>query len=576
MRAQLRRLAPFLRPSRRELAAGSLCALGGLALSLGYPQLARLVVDEGIGGGALDRVLELSALLFALLLLDAPLTWLRIQAFELAGWRSVARLREALLGNLLAQEAAFHDRETAADLAARLEIDTQQLRALVAHMLPEALRFSLAGAGALALLLYTSPLLSALILLVAPAIAFATARIGHAIQRRTAALREADARAHAAAQETLAALRSVRAHAEEASELARYRSLVQRSVAAGRRLVRSQALLEAATGLASEASLLVGIGAGGALVAAGRLSAGSLVSFLFYAGLVVRAFRNLSRVASGLAQSHAALDRVFALLERESRMPLSGGLRPARALGRLELEDVWFRYPTRPEAPVLCGLSFALEPGEHVALVGASGAGKSSVLALLARFYDPERGALRFDGRDLRELDPSWLRAQLLLVAQDAALFSRSLRENLLLGRAQPPPAQLDAALRAAQAEPFLARLPQGLETPAGDRGLAFSAGQRQRLALARALLREPRVLLLDEATSALDAETEAGLKAALRKLASAPAVLCVAHRLSSVADADRVLLLAGGRLAASGRHEELLRRSAAYRELVETQLVSE
>jgi ATP-binding cassette subfamily B protein len=312
------------------------------------------------------------------------------------------------------------------------------------------------------------------------------------------------------------------------------------------------------------------------LIAAGRISPGQLVSFLFYAGLVVRAFRTLSTVAAKLLETHAAMDRIFELLRREPAMPLAGGLRPEHPRGRLELEGVYFRYVGRPEAEVLRGVNLSVEPGELVALVGASGSGKSTVLSILARFYDPDRGVARFDGRDLRELDPTWLRRQVLLVGQDAAIFSRSLRENLLFGLSDVSSEELESALRAAQAWSFVAALPQGLESTAGDRGLSLSGGQRQRLALARALLRHPRALLLDEATSALDAETEAAVKDALRKLPGAPTVVVVAHRLSTVADADRVIVLSQGVVAASGRHEDLLRSSLAYRELVETQLVAE
>jgi ATP-binding cassette subfamily B protein len=269
-----------------------------------------------------------------------------------------------------------------------------------------------------------------------------------------------------------------------------------------------------------------------------------------------------------------AADRVFALMDRTPAMPLEGGLRPAACEGRIALERVRFAYPTRPDAEVLSGIDLAIESGEVVALVGASGAGKSTIAALTCRLYDPVAGRVLLDGRDLRELDPAWLRARIGVVPQEPILFSASIAENVRYGRPSADDAEVEAACRAAHADAFVRAFPQGYATRVGERGQQLSGGQRQRIAIARAVLKDPRILLLDEATSALDAESEALVQDALDRLMRGRTAVVIAHRLSTVARADRVVVLEAGRVVESGAHAALMDRGGTYRRLVEKQLV--
>jgi ATP-binding cassette subfamily B protein len=325
--------------------------------------------------------------------------------------------------------------------------------------------------------------------------------------------------------------------------------------------------------------MILGLWLGGWLIANGQLTTGALVSFILYAGLVVRATKNLSNFFAQANRIHGTTERIFSYLDRESRMPIEGGERLDPVKGQLRFEGVRFHYGDRGDGDHPHGLEdidLQIDRGEEVAIVGASGSGKSTLMRLAVRFYDPDAGVVRFDGHDVRSLDPGWLRQHVMFVSQDSSLFSRTLDENLRYGREDADDHDVAAALEAVGATTLVASQPQGLETDVGEHGSRLSGGQRQRIALARALVCEPPVLILDEATSALDAESEARIKESLRKLPYRPTVIWIAHRLSTVVDVARVLVVDRGRLVADGTHAELMKTSPVYRDLVETQLVSE
>ncbi len=311
------------------------------------------------------------------------------------------------------------------------------------------------------------------------------------------------------------------------------------------------------------------------LIVAGSLSTGELISFIFYAGLVVRSFKRLSSLGAAVMSAQGATELIYELLERENQMFQGSNLRPAKPQGRIRLQDVRFSYPTRPDVAILKGIDLNIESGQLVAVVGPSGMGKSTVGKLMVRFYDPNQGRVLFDDVDVREFDPAWLRSQVVLVAQESTPLSRTILENVHFGSEDSTASEVSEALQAAQASEFVDSQPEGLETLVGDRGANFSGRQRQRIALARALLHRPRVLILDESTSALDAETEVRIKDSLRKLSYHPSIIIVAHRLSTVVDADRVVMIDDGRVVADGTHDSLVESSQAYRKLVESQLVN-
>jgi ATP-binding cassette subfamily B protein len=307
-------------------------------------------------------------------------------------------------------------------------------------------------------------------------------------------------------------------------------------------------------------------------VARHELTVGDLTSFLVYTLLVGFSLGALADLWAEFLRALGAAERVFELLDRRPLMPRRGGRTLESVTGEVEIDRVTFRYPSRPETEVLSSLSVRIEPGEVVALVGPSGAGKSTIAALLLRFYDPDAGAIRLDGNDLRELDPGWLRRHIGLVAQEPLLFSTSIAENIRYGRPEASRDKIEAAARAANADGFIAEFPSGYDTVVGERGVLLSGGQKQRIAIARALLKDPRILILDEATSALDAQVEHLVVEALDRLMQGRTTLVIAHRLSTVRRADRVLVIDRGNVIETGRHDELVARDGLYRRLVERQ----
>jgi ATP-binding cassette subfamily B protein len=291
--------------------------------------------------------------------------------------------------------------------------------------------------------------------------------------------------------------------------------------------------------------------------------------------MVAFSLSTIADIWAEFMRASGAAERVFELLDRKPEIPATGGERLPAVQGRVEFRDVHFSYPSRPDVPVLQGIHLTLEPGEVVAIVGPSGAGKSTLAALLARMYDPQGGHLELDGRDLKTLDPEWLRQRIGTVAQEPLLFSSSVVDNIRYGRMGATLEEVQAAARAANAHDFITRFPEGYDTLVGERGVQLSGGQKQRVAIARAVLKDPRILVLDEATSALDAESEHLVKDALERLMKGRTTLIIAHRLSTVVGADRVLVLEGGKVVQSGSHAALMTQDGLYRRLVERQFVA-
>ena len=314
---------------------------------------------------------------------------------------------------------------------------------------------------------------------------------------------------------------------------------------------------------------------GGRLVLRGGMSVGGLTSFLVYTLIVAFSLGALADLWADFMRALGAAERVFELLDRKPVLAASGGLQLPEVRGKVELRGVRFSYPARRDVRVIDGVELTLNEGELVALVGPSGAGKSTLAALIGRLYDPDQGAVLLDGRDVRELDPLWLRRRIGVVAQEPILFSTSIADNIRYGRPDATMADVEAAARAAYVHDFANSFPQGYATLVGERGVQLSGGQKQRVAIARALLKDPRILVLDEATSALDAESEHLVKEALDRLMRGRTTLVIAHRLSTVLHADRVVVLEAGRIVQSGAHAALLREGGLYRRLVERQFVA-
>ncbi len=370
----------------------------------------------------------------------------------------------------------------------------------------------------------------------------------------------------------LSSIRTVRSFARERAESDRYNTAVDRSY----RLAAKRALLYGAfTGMFTVAgfgAIALVVWMGGRMVLTGEMSMGDLTAFLLYTLTVAASLSALSGLYADLMKAMGASERVFELLDRPLGLEAGGGGVLARPRGDVAFENVRFSYPTRPDRPVLDGFDLHIRAGEVIALVGPSGAGKSTIAALLARFYDPTSGRIAIDGTPLTTYEPGSLRAHIAMVAQEPVLFATTIEENIRYGRPGASPADIEAAAEAAHALEFISAFPEGMATPVGERGVQLSGGQKQRVAIARAILKDPAILVLDEATSALDSESEHLVQEALDRLMQGRTTLVIAHRLSTVRDADRVVVLEGGRVVEQGSHDALLARNGLYRRLVERQ----
>ncbi len=570
----LRRLIPFLLPYRWHILGAMLALTVAAGTVLGLGQGMRVLIDQGFAGGdtsLLDRAL---LVLLGVIALMAASTYGRFFLVSWIGERVVADIRRAVYDHVLTLSPGFFETTKTGEILSRLTTDTTLLQVVVGSSASIALRNALLFLGGTGMLLVTSPKMTGLVALVVPLVVAPIVFFGRRVRKLSRDSQDRIADVGSFVEETLAAIRTVQAFTHEAIDRALFGRRVEEAFDVAIRRVRVRALMTVIVIVLVFGAVGIILWIGGHDVVAGRLTPGELSAFVIYSVVVAGSVGAISEVIGDLQRAAGATERLFGLLsiESEIRAPALPKPLPSPAAGALAFDAVRFHYPSRPDWAALEGFSLDVKPGERVALVGPSGAGKSTVFQLLLRYYDPQAGSIRLDGVELREADPVDVRRRLGLVAQDPVVFSANAWENIRYGRPDATDAEVRAAAEAAHALDFLDALPEGFGTFLGEKGVRLSGGQRQRLAIARAILRDPPVLLLDEATSALDAESERMVQDALDRLMHGRTTLIVAHRLATVLNADRIVVMDKGRVVETGTHAELVAQGGLYARLAALQ----
>lgn len=574
--ASWQRLLGYLRPYRGWMVAALIAMVIGAGLGLVMPLAIGQIVNLITGDQALP-IAQIALLLGLVAIGQAVMGLIQTYSLTFVGERVVTDLRLAAYQQLQRLDLAFFEQRRTGEITSRITNDVTLIQTTVTTNLATLLQGVIQLVGAVVLMIVVSWQLSGLALVLVPTLIAIAVVFGQWLRRISTTVQDRLADATSVLEETVAGVRVVRSFGREPYEIERFRTAIEATFAAAMKRARVRALFQPAMSLAVWAVLIGMLVIGGYLVSAGLLTPGDLVAFLFYAGMVAGSMGAFASLFGQVQEALGAVARVFELLDQQPAVadaPDAIPLPPVQ--GRVEFREVSFAYQRAENgqtAPVvLRNFSLAIEPGEMVALVGPSGAGKSTIVSLIPRFYDVQAGSVLVDGYDVRRVQMRSLREQIGIVPQETLLFSGSIRDNIRYGRLEASDAEVEAAARMANAHEFICQLPEGYDTPVGERGVRLSGGQRQRIAIARAILKDPRILILDEATSSLDSESERLVQEALERLMAGRTSIVIAHRLSTVQRADRIVVVVAGEVVEAGTHRQLLARGGMYARLYELQ----
>ncbi len=566
-------LWPFLRPYRRLLVAAIMALVLTACVSLVLPLAVRRVVDNfNVEDGLLLDFYFTAALgVAALLALGTGLRYLLVTRL---GERVVADIRKAVFDRVLGMSPAFFERIMTGEVLSRITTDTTLIQSVIGSSVSIALRNLLLFVGALVLMLFTSAKLAGLVLLIVPAVIVPILVLGRRLRVLSRENQDWIAASSGNASEALLSVQTVQAFTNEGAARATFADVTERSYDAARKRVNTRAIMTVIVIFLVFSGIVGVLWMGARDVRAGVMTPGALIQFVIYAVMVAGAVAALSEIWGELQRAAGATERLAELLHADDSVtdPAQPVAVPSPVRGRITYDAVSFRYPSRPEIPALDHIDLVIEPGETVALVGPSGAGKTTIIQTLLRFFDPTSGQILLDGVALDTMRREDFRKFMALVPQDPVIFATTAQENIRFGRPDATDAEVEAAARAAAAHDFIMALPDGYGAQVGERGVMLSGGQKQRIAIARAILRDAPVLLLDEATSALDAESERAVQQAVDALSQGRTTIIVAHRLATVKKADRIIVLDGGRIVAQGTHDALVAEGGLYARLARLQ----